>query len=132
MSELTCTYVRRSRFIDRNIVFNIKYDDHGMGHETSVQLRKEMTELGLAFFSNRVELRFTLERKDRRNDDWTKLRERVKEFCETKCTGYWSWKLRQRNLDSDAFGLEMDLLFENEADLELFLKEQALIIRLTY
>jgi hypothetical protein len=138
MSDLTCTRVRRSKFIDRDVVFDITIDDPlGYGGErrieTSLKLRKEFNKLGMAFHRNRVELRFTLERTPKNDQSsWVALKEQVKEFCDSRLEGYWTWKLRRYNdRDTDGYKLEMDLMFEHEADMKLWLKDHGMIIRLT-
>jgi hypothetical protein len=131
MSDLVCTHVRRSRFIDRDIVFDIKREDHMPEWERSISLRKEMKDLGMAFFRNRVELRFTIPRESK-SDEFRQIRERVKEFCDSKLTGHWTWKISNRNIDGMTRSLELDLMFEKEDELELFLKDHGTIVRLTY
>ena len=138
MSELTCIRVRQSKFIDRDIVFDIVSEDPmKMGverrFESSLKLREEFKELGMAFHRNRVELRFTLTR-DVRNDmtPWKNLKEQVSEFCDSRLSGYWTWKLKRYNdQDTDGYQMHMDLMFEHEADMQLWLKDHGLIIRLT-
>jgi hypothetical protein len=133
---IKCTRVRQSRFIDRDIVFDIEVDStFGADRrlEKSVKLRKEFTELGMAFHRNRVELRFAVERGNRDSPEWHTLRDGVKEFCDTKLSGYWSWKIKRvNNRENDDFIYEIDLFFEHEADLALWLKDQGQIIKLTY
>ena len=137
MDHLTCTRVRQSRFIDRDVVFDIDYDDRmGFGGdrriEKSMKLRKEFKDLGMAFHRHRVELRFDASRENRDTPEWMVLRERVKEFCDTKCQGYWTWKTkRMASRTSDDYTFEMDLMFEHEEDMKLWLKEHGLIIRLS-
>ena len=137
MTHLTCTRIRQSRFIDRDIVFDIDFDDKmQMGPERRIErcvkLRKEFKELGMAFHRHRVELRFNLSRDDRHGEEWWDLKERVKEFCDSKVTGYWTWKLRRlSDRETDGYKMEMDLMFENEVDMQLWLKEHGLIIRLS-
>lgn len=134
---LTCTRVRQSHFIDRDIVFEIDFDDKmKMGRERvserSVKLRKEFADLGMAFHRNRVELRFEVDYDDRDCAEWPELKEKVTEFCDSRLTGYWTWKLRRRTLNGgNSYQFEMDLMFEHEADMQLWLKDHGMIIRLT-
>lgn len=136
MTDLICTRVRQSHFIDRDIVFDIDFDDKmKMGRERcperSVRLREEFNDLGIAFNRHRVELRFEVAYEDRDNAEWPELKEQVKEFCDARCEGFWTWKLLRRSLRSgDGYQFEMDLMFEHEADMQLWLKEHGLIIRL--
>lgn len=124
-------------FIDRDIVFEIDFDDKmQLGPERrierSMKLREEFKELGMSFHRNRVELRFDLDRGDRHGEEWHALKERVKEFCDSKLEGFWTWKLRRLNArDTDGYKLEMDLMFEHESDMETWLKEHGLILRLS-
>lgn len=131
MSDLTCVHVRRSRFIDREIVFNIKRDEI-MSYELNVCLRKEMMELGLAFFRNRVELFFTTPRDKRNTKEINLVKDKIREFCDSQLTGYWTWKYQQRPLEDDATSIQIELMFEKEEELELFLKDHGTIVRLTY
>lgn len=135
MENLTCTRIRHSKFIDRDIVFEIDVDDTFGGErriEKSVKLRKEFNELGMAFHRNRVELRFNSERVNRDSPEWQKLRESIKESCDTKCEGYWSWKIKRMNdRNSDRILYELDLFFEYKTDMDLWLKEHGLILRLS-
>lgn len=135
MENLTCTRIRQSKFIDRDIVFNIDVDitfGNDRRLEKSVKLRKEFSDLGMAFHRHRVELRFTAPRTARDSSDWHNLRESVKEFCDTRCEGYWSWKIKRLNdRETDNYLYELDLFFEHKADMDLWLKEHGLILRLS-
>lgn len=131
MSDLTCVHVRRSRFIERDIVFNIKRDEI-VNHEINVSLRKEMMDLGLSFFRNRVELFFTADYENRNTREMRSIKDRIREFCDSRFEGYWTWKYQQRRGDVDDTLFQLELMFEKEEELELFLKEHGTIVRLTY
>lgn len=131
MSDLTCVHVRRSRFIDREIVFNIKRDEI-MNYEVNVSLRKEMMDLGLALFRNRVEVHLKTARQNRNSKEINQVKDRIREFCDSRLQGYWTWKYQQRPIEDDETSVQIELMFEKEEELELFLKEHGTIIRLTY
>lgn len=140
MTTLNCLHVRHAKFIDRDIVFNIDFDDRFGGGlrgriEKSVQLREEFKELGMAFHRNRVEVRFQVSYENRNSDEYRLLTNKVKEFCDTRCEGYWSWKFKRTTVEEDrreTYNYEMDLFFEHRDDMDLWLKEQGLVFRLTY
>ena len=131
MSDLTCVHVRRSRFIERDIVFNIKRDEI-MNYEVNVSLRKEMMDLGLALFRNRVEVHLKTSRQNRNTSEIRQVKDRIREFCDSRFQGYWTWKYQQRPIEDDETSVQIELMFEKEEELELFLKEHGTIIRLTY
>jgi len=135
MINLVCEQIRQSKFIDRDIVFDIKSDDT-FGSlkriEKSVKLRKEFKDLGVAFCLNRVELKFSCDYLNKNTGEWETLRNDIKNFCDTKLDGYWSWKIKGRNAqDSDRYFYEIDLFFEHANDMNLWLKEHGLILRLS-
>lgn len=136
MINLVCEQIRRSKFIDRDIVFDIRYDDAFSNLkriEKSVKLRKEFKDLGVAFCLNRVELRFTCDYATSQTHEWSDMRDRIKNFCDTKLEGYWTWKIKSRSVrdQHQKYLYEMDLFFELKEDMDLWLKEQGLILRLS-
>lgn len=135
MTKVICHSIRHSKFIDRDIVFDITLDEtFGKLNrvETSVKLRKEFKDLGVAFHLNRVELRFSCGNSTRKTSEWAEIRESIKNFCDTRLEGYWSWKIKgHMKGPTDRYLYDMDLLFERREDLELWLKEQGTMLRLS-
>jgi hypothetical protein len=132
-----CTRIRQSRFIERDIVFNISYEEALKRFEKSVSLRPGFEEIGMKFFRNRVETRFDYGESpsDRKAGEMEafKIRESIKEFCDTKVTGYWTWKFQtRRKHDEEGYEFQIDLMFEETQDMELWLKDHGVLLKLTY
>lgn len=139
MTDLICTRVRQSLFIDRDIVFDIDSDDKFGGQfnrlERSVKLRAEFKDLGMNFNRHRVELRFDMERTPaaNRSSSYRDLCEQIKDFCDTRCSGFWSWKHKRRSSECGNWHhLDLDLFFEHEEDMKTWIKDHGIIIRLTH
>ena len=135
MNDIVCHSVRHSKFIDRDIVFDITSDDT-FGKlkriETSVKLRNEFKDLGVAFHLNRVEMKFSCSISTSKTDEWAELRESIRKFCDTRLEGYWSWKIKSHmSKTTDQYLYDMELFFERREDMDLWLKEQGLVLRLS-
>jgi hypothetical protein len=139
MEKVVCTKMRQSKFISRETVFDIKLDEFMQRHETSVKINSEFKELGKAFMLNRVEASFRLEQieepikggRTRLKDVTTieTIKDQIHEFCETNLQGYWTWKLKSKN-GPDCRMYHIDMFFEQVDDLDLFLKDCGLLIKI--
>lgn len=146
MSEIRCTMMRRSKFIDRNMVFKIEFDEYMKRYETSVVLRTEFKELGVAFLRNKVTSRFEIKEANKlsgpsnkftkraKQPDFSDIKEQITEFCDIRLEGYWTWKVQSKKDrdDPEYLNVTLEMFFEHESDLELFLKECGTIIKLAY
>lgn len=134
MSDIVCHLICHSKFIDRDIVFDIKIEEN-FGHriEKSVKLRKEFKDLGTAFCLNRVELKFSCDQERKHTTKLSDIRDDIKKFCDTRLEGYWSWKFKGRNdRKSDQYLYDMELFFERKDDMDLWLKDQGMMIKLKH
>jgi len=136
MGEFRCKRMRRSRYIERNIVFNIEGEERfGKFIESKVDLRVEepLKTLGMSFYRNRIESQFEFGREDdEANERYRSVRIQIKDFCDTHLNSYWTWKDQRfgSSFDRNNVVYKLELFFEEEADLELFLKDCGTLIKL--
>lgn len=132
MTEITCLHLRRSYFIERHVVFDVVMDNIGR-LEVAVKLCRGFEDLGMNLFRNKVEGHFKGS-KTFPSKEWNVIRQKVRDFCEKHATGYWTWRTAQTLYDEadDSNIRQLEVMFEKPEDLEFFLKNCGLIMRLTY
>lgn len=141
MTEIVKTKVYRNReLLSRDVVIEHNSDD------AKTSIRPEFKHIHDKMMRNQV--RIDMDVKDINSRVWGRdqleeeLREFISDFCNAKCTGFWRYvhKRYPNELIDSSGGITRDttakwtftLMFENETDLEQFMKDQALMVKLRF
>jgi hypothetical protein len=144
MVDITFGVIRRSRFIERDVFEDVDKDGR-LSSWPTWKPKEGFRDLVMAFHRNKVLMRLTTSNLGSSNADHAdidKVLEDLHTYCDDNCTGFWTLtKSYRRETEWDsASGRPRDLgtgtgqvtiHFENEEDIEPFLKNCATVLKLS-
>jgi len=146
MVEVNIGVVRRQRFLSQDIMELKTESGRSLSYRTW-NVRPEFQDLVMKFHRNKVMLHFSISNIDvsskaQDHADIDTARDAIHKYCDENCTGFWSMdKSYSRDRDFNNVTNVFTLLgtgqgfflvyFENEEDIEPFLKHCALILKLS-
>jgi hypothetical protein len=147
MANFRCMIARRCRFIARDAIY-LPVPEDKTGNARSFTVKPGFEALAMAFKRNRVMLTFDItnisnDSQYREPKEFVEIREGISAFCDAHATGMWTWSYKysngstydtalSRRVNEDIGTAAMTVQFENEQDIDVFLRQCAVIIKLTY
>lgn len=132
-AKISIGTMRRSRFV--------RYEDLFLGRDPKAEVRAQWSSLFQAFTRNKFMITLDMAQVtsggrdvDEITDDYTKMFDRMEEWCDINCSGLWSIRDNEEDLDQNAteVSIEVHLMFELEEDLMRFIKDCAILMKLSY
>lgn len=145
MTEISCTAIKQSRYISRETIYSKVKDSDGYQDFVA---KPEWSELAMAFKRNRIRLDFKVEGLSGNNYysmpiEFESIKDKVSDYCDKNCSGFWTWNIdyrslseydhtNQRHTNTDKGRIDMTVQFEKTEDIEPFLKNCAVLLRLAH
>lgn len=119
----------------------IRFDDLFIGNDPKGELRTEWSSLYQAFHRNKFEIRLNLAQVTydglpigEATSGYVEMFSRMEDWCNKNCVGLWTTWDNESEIDDNAVEVELEanFMFEHEDDLLRFIKDSAVLMRLTY
>ena len=132
-AKVKIKHFRRSRFI--------RFTDMFIGHDTKNEVRAEWSSLQQTFHRNKFDVVLSFEKVatggasvDDVSDQFAVMFDNMEDWCEANCSGFWTVWDNESEIDdeSDYLDLRASMMFELEEDLMRFIRDCAVIQKLTY
>ena len=132
-AKVSIRHFRRSRFI--------RFTDMFLGSDTKKEVRAEWSSLLQTFHRNKFDVVMSFEKvasggshMDDVSDQFTEMFDRMEDWCEANCSGFWTVWDNEDEIDDNLEYLDLraSVMFEYEEDLMRFIRDCAVIQKLTY
>lgn len=131
--------------IHRNRKLNM--DEIMQTEDKRPQLRPEFKEIYMSYMRNRVLITLTVDMDGQRlfadYPELDEIKEHIRRYCDDSCVGLWAFDSKvnptaindpatgRSRADYDIVEWRLSVFFEHENDLEMFMKEEALLLKLS-
>lgn len=119
----------------------VRFNDLFVGNDPKGEVRAQWSSLYQSLHRNQFEICLDMKQVtsggkeiDEATRDFTDMFDRMENWCNANCTGIWTVWDNEEELDQNAteVTIEVQIMFEHEEDLMRFIKDCALIAKLTY
>lgn len=132
LAEIKINQMRRCR--------QIRYNDMFLGNNSAGEVRSEWSDLSLKFQRNMFLITITVNKVkeggkpiEEATAEYTEIFCKMEEWCDNNCAGFWTVWDNEDEVDADLPGNELKLkfMFEHEDDLILFIRDCAVLVKLS-